>query len=76
MGKAIEGLYSLQSDSLQQHSCISLVDFLSTYKLDDVFSPYFSATATHCNLSSLRHTRLEHPSDPKLHALSHVFSVL
>ena len=75
MGKTIEGLYLLQFDSLQQHYCISLVDFLSTYKLGDVFSPYFFATATHCSLSSLRHARLGH-LDPKLHALSHVFPVL
>lgn len=68
VGKAINELYLLQSNSLQQHSCIYLVDFLSTYKLSDVFSPFFfPATATYCNLSSLWHARLGHPSDPKIH---------
>ena len=75
MGQAIYGLYLLQCESLQNTPSSSLTDFLVAHKLDVVFHP-FSTAISHCNSYFLWQARLGHPSDPKLHALSHVIPSL
>ena len=67
VGQQIDGLYLLQSGNLQQASPIALAEFLATHKLDSVFNSVSVAIVSYCNLSSLWHFRLGHPSDSKLH---------
>ena len=76
MGQQIDGLYLLQSSNLQQTSPTALAEFLANHKLNSTFNHVSTATASNCNLSSLWHFRLGHPSDSRLQALSHVFPFL
>ncbi|XP_030941568.1 uncharacterized protein LOC115966477 [Quercus lobata] len=69
MGKAVDGLYLLQCDSLQHIPHSSLAHYLSNHKFNASFLP-FSATTTASSASSfLWHARLGHPSDMKLKVL-------
>ena len=76
VGQQIDGLYLLQSGNLQQTSPTALAEFLANHKLNSAFNPVSTATASNCNLSSLWHFKLGHPSDSRLQALSHVFPFL
>ena len=78
MGKAIDGLYLLQCESLQHTPGSSLADFLATHKINAAFHPFSAATSTnpHCNSFFLWHARLGHPFDIKLNVLSHVIPSL
>ena len=75
VGQANDGLYLLQSGSTLQHSSSSLDDFLASHNLSTV-SNSFSATTSANTLPSLWHSRLRHPSNSRLQALSHVFHFL
>lgn len=75
MGQAVDGLYLLQCESLPHTPSSSLANYLIAYKLGAVFHP-FSTAISHYDTSFLWHARLGHPSDLKLHALSHVIPSL
>ena len=72
VGQANDGLYLLQSGSILQHSSSSLDDFLASHNLSIVSNSFSAATSTN-TLPSLWHSKLRHPSDSRLQALSHVF---
>ena len=78
VGKALDGLYLLQSNSLQHSSSSSLAAFLAAYNISDVFSHFTTATSTRVPSpsSSIRHARLGHSSDVKLNTLCHVIPSL
>ncbi|KAL4595556.1 hypothetical protein ACB092_12G100400 [Castanea dentata] len=67
-----DGLYLLQSGSTHQHSSSSLAEFLASHNLSTVSNSFSAATSAN-TLSFLWHSRLGHPSDSRLQALSHVF---
>ena len=69
MGKAVDGLYLLQCDSLQHISPSSLADYLGSHKSKASFPPFSASTSVGSASSSLWHARLGHPSDMKLKAL-------
>ena len=71
MGKAVDGLYLLQCDSLQHIPHSSLADYLSNHKFNAPFLPFFATTSASFASSFLWHARLGHPSDMKLKALGH-----
>ena len=71
MGKAIDGLYLLQCDSLQHISHSSLADYLSNHKFNASLLPFSATTSASSASSFLWHARLGHPSDMKLKALVH-----
>lgn len=72
VGQANDGLYLLQSGSTHQHSSSSLGDFLASHNLSTISNSFSVATSVN-TLSSLWHSRLGHPLDSRLQALSHVF---
>ena len=76
MGQQFDGLYLLQSSSLQQTSSTALAIFLASLKLNTTFNSFSATTTSHSALSSLWHFRLSHPLDYGLQALSHVFPFL
>ena len=53
VGKAIDGLYLLQCESLQHTPSSSLADFLDAHKISAAFLPFSVATSTNCNSSFL-----------------------
>ena len=73
IGRMHDGLYLLQASSLSQASK-SLDDFLLKNKSSSFTA--FSSSISHASLYSLWHSRLGHPSDMKVHALSHLFPFL
>ena len=73
MGQMHDGLYLLQDSSISQ-AVNSLADFLSKHNFKS-FTGFCSSTLQN-NLFSLWHSRLGHPSDVKVHSLSHVFPFL
>ena len=73
MGQMHDGLYLLQESSLSI-ATESLDDFLLRHKLKSFTT--FSSFDSHANLYSLRHSRLGHPSNMKVHSLSHVLPFL
>lgn len=73
MGQMHDGLYLLQDSSISQ-AINSLADFLSKHNFKS-FTGFCSSTLQN-NLFSLWHSRLGHPSDVKVHSLSHVFPFL
>ena len=78
VGKALDGLYLLQFDSLQHSSSSSLVAFLVAHNISDAFSHFTATTSTrvHTQSSSVWHSRLGHPFDIKLNTLCHVIPSL
>ena len=78
VGKALDGLYLLQSNSLQQSSISSFATFLSAHNLTDAFGHFTAVTSTPVSSqpSSIWHDRLGHPSDVKLNSLCHVIPSL
>ena len=76
VGKAVDGLYLLQCDSLQHIPPSSLVDYLSNQKFNASFLPFSATTSTSFVSSFLWHARLGHPSDLKLKVLSHTIPSL
>ena len=77
VGKVLDGLYLLQSDSLQHSSSSSFAAFLAA-DISDVFSHFTAATSTRVPSpsSSIWHARLSHPFDVKLNTLCHVIPSL
>ena len=73
VGHVLEGLYLLQCSSLSQ-ALPSLVDFLSTRYLGS-FLAFSSISSVLNSLSTLWYSRLGHPSDSRLHSLSHFLPV-
>ena len=73
MGQMHDGLYLLQGSSLSIASK-SLDEFLLKHKFKSFIA--FSSSVSYANLYSLWHSRLGHPSDVKLHSLSHLFPFL
>ena len=69
MGKAVDGLYLLQCDSLQHIPPSSLADYLGSHKSKTSFPPFSASTSAGSASSSLWHARLGHPSDMKLKVL-------
>ena len=69
IGKAVDGLYLLQCDSLQHIPPSSLADYLSSHKSKASFPPFSAAISAGSAFSSLWHARLGHPSDMKLKVL-------
>ena len=78
VGKALDGLYLLQSNSLQQSSNSSLATFLAAHNLTDAFGHFTIVTSTPepSQSSFIWHARLGHPSDVKLNSLCHVIPSL
>ena len=68
-----DGLYLLQGSSLSTASK-SLDEFLLKHKFSSFTA--FSSSVSHANLYFLCHFRLGHPSDMKLHSLTHLFPFL
>ncbi|XP_075659243.1 uncharacterized protein LOC142629146 [Castanea sativa] len=74
VGKAVDGLYLLQCDTLQHISFSSLADYLINHKFHAaIFHPFSAANSATTSPSSshLWHARLGHPSDLKLRLLGH-----
>ena len=74
VGQVLDGLYLLRCSSLSQDSP-SLDDFLSTYQLGH-FSAFSSTFSIQNSLSTPWHSKLGHPSDSRLHSLSHLLTPL
>ena len=73
MGQLHDGLYLLQDSSLPQ-ATTSLTDFLSKQNFKS-FTGFCSSNLQN-NMFSLWHSRLGHPSNVKIHSLSHVLHFL
>ena len=78
MGKAVDGFYLLQCDSLQYTPASSLADFLVNHEFNAVLPPFFATSSTYTFSQStyLWHARLGHLSDLKLRVLSHAIHSL
>ncbi|XP_023884034.1 uncharacterized protein LOC111996308 [Quercus suber] len=76
VGKAVDGLYLLQCDSLQHIPYSSLADYLSNHKSNASFLPSSAITSASSASSFLWHARLGHLLNMKLKALGHTIPSL
>ena len=76
VGKAVDGLYLLQCDSLQHIPPSSLADYLINHKFNTTFPPFSATTSASSSSSYLWHARLGHPSNLKLRVLGHTIPSL